>query len=133
LATKRKAAAEGGDVYRRMLLEKRAQVLSGLGSKSETLAGIERATEDEQAQYFHEEFVTVHLNSLDFAQLRLVEEALERLNSGDYGVCLCCEDRIPAKRLNAISWARYCVKCQANIAAQSDPEPTWWPRGQDRL
>ena len=98
--------------YREMLLEKRAEVLSGLGIKFDTLAQMGRVAEDDQAQFLNDESVSLHLNVLDYAQLRLIEEALDRLDSGDYGICLSCEEPIPAKRLHAVSWARYCVRCQ---------------------
>ena len=98
--------------YREMLQEKRAKVLSGLGTKFDTLARMGRVAEDDQAQFLNDESVSLHLNTLDYAQLRLIEEALDRLNSGDYGICLSCDEPIPPKRLHAISWARYCVRCQ---------------------
>ena len=98
--------------YRKMLLEKRAEVMSGLGTKFDTLARMGRVAEDDQAQFLNEESVSLHLNVLDYAQLRLIEEALDRLDSGDYGICLSCDAPIPPKRLHAISWARYCVRCQ---------------------
>jgi DnaK suppressor protein len=95
-----------------MLLEKRAEVLSGLGIKFDTLARMGRVAEDDQAQFLSAESVSLHLNTLDYAQLRLIEAALDRLDSGDYGVCLSCEEPIPPKRLQAVPWARYCVGCQ---------------------
>jgi len=48
--------------------------------------------------------VSLRLNSLDYVQLRLVEEALDRIHTGDYGVCLACEKPIPPKRLQALPW-----------------------------
>jgi DnaK suppressor protein len=103
------------DTYRQMLLEKREQVVTGLGVKFDTLAKMGRVAEEDQAQLSHDEFVSLRLNSLDYGQLRLVEEALDRLQSGDYGVCLACEKLIPSKRLHAVPWARYCVPCQEAI------------------
>ena len=108
--------------YRQILVDKRARVLSGLGTKFDTMARMGRVAEDDQAQISHDEFVSLHLNSMDYAQLKLVEEALDRLDSGDYGICLACEEPIPAKRLQAVSWARYCVKCQDSVGAQMDRE-----------
>lgn len=103
--------------YRTLLLQKRGELMSGLGVKFDTLAKLGRVAEDDQAQLSHEEFVSLHLNRLDYGQLRLVEEALDRLESGDYGVCLECEEPIAGKRLAAIPWARYCVKCQEAATA----------------
>ena len=116
------SAGTGHEAYRQMLLAKRVQVLSGLGTKFDTLARMGRVAEDDQAQISHDEFVSLRLNSLDYTQLRLVEEALDRLQSGDYGICLACEEEIPAKRLRAVSWARYCLKCQDTAGAEMDRE-----------
>ena len=98
--------------YRTVLLEKRQSVLAGLGVKFDTLARMGRVAEDDQAQITHDEFISLRMNGLDYTQLRMVEEALDRLESGDFGVCLSCEEPIAPKRLQAIPWARYCVTCQ---------------------
>ena len=116
--------------YREMLQEKRAEVLSGLGTKFDTLARMGRVAEDDQAQFLNEESVSLHLNTLDYAQLRLIEEALDRLDSGDYGICLSCEEPIPPKRLLAVSWARYCVRCQEAVGAGAEPE---WNGAKSRV
>src|SRR5271165_355304 len=98
---KKSALAESSqEDYRGSLLEKRQEVLAGLGVKFDTIARMGRVAEEDQAQITHDEFVSLRLNSLDYLQLRLVEEALDRLDSGDYGVCLSCEQPIPPKRLH---------------------------------
>ena len=110
---KRSAQVRGSNAtYREMLLQKREEVMSGLGIKFDTLARMGRMAEDDQAQFLNDESVSLHLNTLDYAQLRLIEEAIDRLDSGDYGICLSCEEPIPPKRLHAVCWARYCVRCQ---------------------
>ena len=108
--------------YRDMLLEKRAKVLEGLGSKFDTVARMGRVAEEDQAQISHDEFVSLHLNGLDYAQLRLINEALDRISSGDYGICLRCEQPIAPKRLKALPWARYCVPCQEAVASGEEAE-----------
>lgn len=47
--------------------------------------------------------------------LKNVQAALDRLDADIYGVCLQCEEPIHQKRLNAIPWAPYCVKCQEEL------------------
>jgi DnaK suppressor protein len=44
--------------------------------------------------------------------LREIEEALRRLDIGEYGACLNCEEEIGAKRLHAVPWAQLCLRCQ---------------------
>lgn len=121
MPTKRVAARreEGTGLYRRLLLEKRSQVLSSLGVRFDTLAVMGRVSEEDQGQIYHDEYISLSLNSIDYEQLRLVEEALDRLRVGDYGVCLACEEPIPPKRLRAVPWARYCVSCQEEAAAMA--------------
>lgn len=46
---------------------------------------------------------------------RAITKALERIEDGDYGICLDCEDKIAPKRLQAIPWAAYCVSCQEKL------------------
>jgi DnaK suppressor protein len=123
--SKRASSAEPANsmqTYHQMLLDKREKVLSGLGVKFDTLAKMGRVAEEDQAQITHDEFISLQLNSLDYVQLRLVEEALDRVRSGDYGVCLACEQPIPAKRLQAVPWARYCVRCQEEIGREAEAD-----------
>lgn len=62
-------------------------------------------------------------------QLRQVEDALQRIDAGDYGVCVDCEEEIGLNRLRAAPWAQRCVKCQeladqrGSGAARIDFEP----------
>ena len=44
--------------------------------------------------------------------LRLVEEAIRRIDEGEYGFCVHCEKEIQEKRLEAVPWARHCIVCQ---------------------
>jgi len=44
--------------------------------------------------------------------LNALNQALERTRLGSFGECAQCGSDIEAKRLEAIPWARYCVKCQ---------------------
>src|ERR1700690_3187464 len=108
------------DVHRSGLLAKRAMLLSGLGTRFDTLARMGRVAEDDQAQLSHEEFVSLRMNGLDYRELRLVEEALDRFDTGHYGICLACDEPIAAKRLLALPWARYCVACQDQVGLELD-------------
>jgi DnaK suppressor protein len=122
--------AAGTGKYREMLLSKRREVMVGLGMKFDTLAKMGRVAEEDQAQLTHDESVSLSLNRLDYMQLRLIEAALDRLNAGDFGTCLGCEEPIPHKRLLALPWARYCVGCQESIGADAEEADA---RGQPRM
>jgi len=44
--------------------------------------------------------------------LRKVELALQRISTGDFGICAACGDTIGLKRLEAVPWATNCIACQ---------------------
>ena len=41
-----------------------------------------------------------------------IDEALEKLNEGTYGICESCGDPIHAERLEALPYATRCITCQ---------------------
>ena len=43
---------------------------------------------------------------------RQIKAALRRIDGGTYGVCVECESDITVKRLKAVPWTPYCLKCQ---------------------
>lgn len=49
------------------------------------------------------------LNENDEHQLEEVEQALERMKSGQYGLCLACDQPIPYERLEAVPSTGYCI------------------------
>jgi DnaK suppressor protein len=42
----------------------------------------------------------------------LIREALERIENHTYGLCADCGEQISEKRLAALPWAKYCIRCQ---------------------
>jgi DnaK suppressor protein len=123
MSKKPPATQEGpANEFRQSLLDKRASALAGLGMKTQRLAKADRIGDEDQAQHSLEEAVSLRLNGHEYQQLRQIQEALDRLQLGEYGVCLACEEPIPVKRLHALPWAKYCVKCQEKIADGSVEE-----------
>ena len=53
--------------------------------------------------------------------LREVKAAMTRIEDGIYGVCEHCEESITPRRLDAVPWARYCVRCQDSIDRGLNP------------
>jgi len=51
------------------------------------------------------------LGEKEFEKLRLVEEAIEKLDEGKYGICLECKELISEERLAVIPFALHCVDC----------------------
>ena len=45
--------------------------------------------------------------------MEMIDEALQKLEDSEYGVCLDCGQMIPRARLEAKPYARYCTKCKS--------------------
>ena len=97
------------EVRQSMSAQKAAQVVARLDVPSD---------EGDLSQQHHEEWIFLNRNTIDMKLLREVSDALHRVDTGQYGICLECEEPISPKRLEAVPWARYCVACQESIAAR---------------
>jgi len=51
----------------------------------------------------------------EFNQLRNARAALARIREGRVGICQECDEDIHPKRLAAVPWAPYCLRCQEAI------------------
>ncbi len=97
------------EVRRSMSAQKAAQVVSRLDVPSD---------EGDLSQQHHEEWIFLNRNTLDMKLLREIADALHRIDTDTSGICPECEEPISSKRLDAVPWARYCVRCQERIAAR---------------
>ena len=116
--TRGKAPALTADACREILLAKRAELISASRHVDSGLAELARVAEDDQAPELHEAFISLEVSRLDYQTLKQVNAALDRLATGDFGVCTACGGDISPKRLAAIPWAQWCIACQKRDAAQ---------------
>lgn len=47
--------------------------------------------------------------------IKLIDEALDRVENGNYGECEECGEDIPVKRLELLPYAKFCVECQERM------------------
>jgi DnaK suppressor protein len=55
------------------------------------------------------------LTGRDKEKLAAINEALEKLKEGTYGICEECGDKVGQGRLKVMPLAKYCVTCQSRI------------------
>ena len=101
--------------FKDALLRKRTEIL-GTGGIKPLQASMENNTRQgdmaDQASGNNEVHIQLKLKQTDAKILQAIEEALERLQRGTYGVCRDCGEPIAAARLNAIPWTRVCIVCK---------------------
>ena len=66
----------------------------------------------DQASGNNEVHIALKLRQTDAKILQAIEEALQRIEKGTYGVCRDCGEPIAEARLRAIPWTRVCISLQ---------------------
>ena len=51
----------------------------------------------------------------EFTQLRDARAARRRIEDGSFGTCQQCDEDIHPKRLAAVPWATFCIRCQEAV------------------
>ncbi len=109
--------------FKKLLFKKRDEMLKDLGQLKdrEMASTLKDASGENSAYSFH--MADVGTDNMErekaffFATregkfLNHIEQALRRIESGDYGKCSDCETPIPQERLIAVPTATRCVPCK---------------------
>jgi DnaK suppressor protein len=97
--------------YKQLLETKQTDLAGGLRNR-EGIAIEKTADALDEVQLAGERELAIRNLDRESNLLRNVRSALGRMADGSYGVCLHCEEDISPKRLNAVPWTAYCIKCQ---------------------
>ena len=117
------------DKYKRRLEREEQDLRELMSRRGQAIrANDGKASEDsaeQAANAYSKEFV-FHQSDSERLRLDLVNQALTRIESPDFGSCESCGKAIEQKRLNAVPWARYCRACQ-----ELEEELNGSPKGRD--
>jgi DnaK suppressor protein len=98
------------------LLRKRGEILSASTGTRPLPASMDVNSRQgdlaDQASGNNEVHIQLKLKQTDAKILQAIEEALQRMEKGTYGVCRDCGEPIAAARLEAIPWTRVCITCK---------------------
>jgi DnaK suppressor protein len=97
--------------YRAMLEAKKTELSFGLRSR-EDIAIEKTADTMDEVRFAGERDLAISNLDRESKLLQSIGRALARIEDGSYGVCLRCDTAINPKRLVAVPWAAYCVRCQ---------------------
>src|SRR5216110_799469 len=100
--------------YKTLLEAKQAELAGGLRNR-EGIAIEKTADAIDEVQLAGERELAIRNLDRESILLRNVKGALARIADGSYGTCIHCEDDISLKRLNAVPWAGFCIKCQEAV------------------
>lgn len=106
--------------FKNLLLEKRREIFAELheGELKESIQ--EPAAENTYAFHLadlgsdnNEREKSFMVASLEGDLLAELDEALNRIEDGSYGICAICDQQIHTNRLEAIPYAKLCLECKA--------------------
>jgi DnaK suppressor protein len=69
---------------------------------------------DKAANSYTKEFLFGMTNT-DRTVLNMIDAALKRIQTDEYGVCANCQEELQQKRLEAVPWAKHCIACQEKM------------------
>ena len=106
----------------REFLEKRRAELAEVVRRREGIA-IEKSPDAiDEVQRSTERELAIRNLDRESRLLRNVQAALSRIGDGSFGVCMHCEQEISPKRLAAVPWTPFCIRCQ-EAADRHEREP----------
>ena len=104
--------------FKKRLMEERDKLL-GVVSRNENHGreADQEATQDpaDKASNSYTKELLFSQSTGERAILMQIEEALQRIEDDEYGLCLVSGEEIPHKRLEAVPWARYTIAVQEKI------------------
>jgi DnaK suppressor protein len=101
--------------YKKILQERKQELnhqLSEFYSESKTVeTGIAQDVGDKAESSYTKEFL-LSLSDSERKKLGLIDEALKRVETSEFGMCQSCGVKIGKKRLNVVPWSPLCITCQ---------------------
>ncbi len=125
------------DKYRKQLIERKLELLKEMGviMDSHISTTIKDSTGDLSSYSYHmadqgtdnmERELAFMLASKSGRLVYHIDEALQRMTKGTFGICVVCGKQISKARLSAVPHARMCIECKS---AEEDKK-TGRPKGQ---
>ncbi|MDH5541568.1 MAG: TraR/DksA C4-type zinc finger protein [Nitrospinota bacterium] len=119
-----------------MLSKEYKELLGQLQDRKKELIALESNHADDritqiEAPHGDELDVAEHATELEMSmtlrhrinqELQLINEALEKLHGGIYGVCENCEEQIEIKRLAARPFVKFCIDCQEEFEKKEEDD-----------
>jgi DnaK suppressor protein len=109
--------------FKKLLLNKREYILKEIqGITKENMKSLKEASGDlsgyshhmaDMASDSYDREFSLNIATEEQKVIYEIDEALKRMEEGSYGICASCDKKIPAKRLNALPYTKYCIQCQS--------------------
>ena len=103
------------EYYKKKLTTRREELMKTIARTEEEgrLADDDQTVDlaDKAANSYTKEFLFGMTNT-DRTILSMIDAALKRIQSNEFGLCANCQEEMQQKRLEAVPWAKHCINCQ---------------------
>jgi len=99
------------DEVRNSLVAKQTELKARIGGTQATERREVAEGQNDNAQLWEVSDIRDDLDNQAVTELGQVNEALKRLDDGEYGICTECEEPIAEARLKALPYATLCIQC----------------------
>ncbi len=103
------------EYFKSVLLQRKEQILknlNGVAEEMDELAEQEVNDEGDFASVSNDSMVEGAIATQQEHELREIEKALLKIETGNYGICEMCEEPIGTHRLKVKPHAVYCIDCR---------------------
>ncbi len=111
------------DNLKKLLLKRRNALRQALAGDLSMLHGLKEQTAGDvvdAALDSAQNELNSQLAEAESRELAQIENALEQVMSGRYGICERCEQGIPVLRLKALPYATLCIGCQRELEMEGE-------------
>ena len=109
------------DIYRELLNGKLDELIHGAGEVVSDMSGAEDENfpdPSDRASLETDRNFLLRVKDRERKLIVKVQEAIKRLDDGEYGICEHCGDKISDKRLAARPVTTYCIECKTEEEEQ---------------
>ena len=100
--------------FKAILESKQAEITGSLRNRDDN--AIEKAPDAlDEVQLAGERELAIRNLDRNSKLMNQIRRALDRIADESYGICQHCDEDISPKRMNAVPWAAFCIKCQEQV------------------
>jgi len=112
--------------FKKRLLQAREEIIGQMKQREGSAQEIgQNGIQDigDESVTIYNRHLLMSLSENERAKLIEVDEALDRIENGSFGICEECEEPIALQRLEVMPNARYCVRCKEEFEKAAERSP----------
>lgn len=118
---KNKLISEKNNVYDLLEEMEENETIDSNSAMSRELSQYDNHPSDTATELFDKE-KGLTLKGNEISLLKQIEESIEDINHGEYGICKKCGKNISEHRLEIVPYAKYCIECQNELSSRKQEE-----------